>query len=189
MSTPRTVITSAAARAIQGSGILRIRCRPPRMARPPTAHRLNTAPTPTVTTSSSCPMLRSHENHGEIIFHAAADLHGTGVMVCGPWGAGKTTTLACLLRAGGMLLPNDRVILHGRERLVTAARHASRFRPFNTIVPKEMLLLGMRPALDHVIDECAGADEIIIVTRPTDAVVAAHLAATDARAWRRAGCR
>ncbi|MGH3964004.1 MAG: hypothetical protein ACRDRY_12220 [Pseudonocardiaceae bacterium] len=64
-------------------------------------------------------MLRTHENHGGIIFHAAAaNLHGTGVMVCGPRGAGKTTTLACLLRAGGMLLSNDRVILHGRERLV-----------------------------------------------------------------------
>lgn len=64
-------------------------------------------------------MLRSHENHGGIVFHAgAADLHGTGVMVCGPRASGKTTALACLLRAGGMLLSNDRVILHGRERLV-----------------------------------------------------------------------
>jgi len=64
-------------------------------------------------------MLRSHENHGGIVFHAgAADLHGTGVMVCGPRAAGKTTALACLLRAGGVLLSNDRVILHGRERLV-----------------------------------------------------------------------
>lgn len=64
-------------------------------------------------------MLRSHENHGGIVFHAgAADLHGTGVLVCGPRAAGKTTTLACLLRAGGVLLSNDRVILHGGQRLV-----------------------------------------------------------------------
>lgn len=42
-----------------------------------------------------------------------------------------------------------------------------------------MLPLGARPALDHVIDECAGAgaSEIIVVTRPADTVVAAHLAA------------
>ncbi len=47
-----------------------------------------------------------------------------------------------------------------------------------------MLPLGARPALDHVVDECAdaGASEIIIVTRPTDTVVAAHLAATHGRA-------
>lgn len=64
-------------------------------------------------------MLRSHENHGGIVFHAGAvDLHGTGVLVCGPRAAGKTTTLACLLRAGGVLLSNDRVILHGGQRLV-----------------------------------------------------------------------
>ncbi|MGH3964003.1 MAG: sugar phosphate nucleotidyltransferase [Pseudonocardiaceae bacterium] len=68
--------------------------------------------------------------------------------------------------------------------LITAAGHASRFRPFSTTVPKEMLPLGARPALDHVIDECAGAgvSEVIIVTRPTDTVVAAHLAATLGRA-------
>jgi hypothetical protein len=64
-------------------------------------------------------MLRSHENHGGLVFHAgAADLHGTGVLICGPRAAGKTTTLACLLRAGGVLLSNDRVILHGGQRLV-----------------------------------------------------------------------
>lgn len=63
--------------------------------------------------------------------------------------------------------------------LVTAAGRASRFRPFSTTVPKEMLPLGARPALDHIIDECvgAGASEVIVVTRPADTVVAAHLAA------------
>lgn len=67
--------------------------------------------------------------------------------------------------------------------LVTAAGRASRFRPFSTTVPKEMLPLGTRPALDHVIDECAGAgaSEIIVVTRPADTVVAAHLAANHRR--------
>lgn len=44
--------------------------------------------------------------------------------------------------------------------IVTAAGHGSRFRPFTTIVPKEMLPIGPRPAVGHVIDEClaAGAD-------------------------------
>lgn len=64
-------------------------------------------------------MLRSHENHGGVVFHAGAvDLHGTGMLVCGPRAAGKTTTLACLLRAGGVLLSNDRIILHSSQRLV-----------------------------------------------------------------------
>lgn len=63
--------------------------------------------------------------------------------------------------------------------LITAAGGASRFRPFSTTVPKEMLPLGPRPALDHVIDECAGAgaSEVIVVTRPANTVVATHLAA------------
>lgn len=67
--------------------------------------------------------------------------------------------------------------------VVTAAGRASRFRPFSTTVPKEMLPLGARPALDHLIDECvsAGASEVIVVTRPADTVVAAHLAAHHAR--------
>lgn len=65
-------------------------------------------------------MLRTYEDHGGIVFHAAgADLDGHGVMICGPRTAGKTTLLACLLRAHhGALLSNDRLILHGDERLV-----------------------------------------------------------------------
>lgn len=66
---------------------------------------------------------------------------------------------------------------------LSATGRASRFRPFSTTVPKEMLPLGTRRALDHVIDECtaAGASEIIVVTRPADTVVTAHLAAKHAR--------
>jgi UTP--glucose-1-phosphate uridylyltransferase len=61
--------------------------------------------------------------------------------------------------------------------VVTAAGHATRFRPFSTIVPKEMLPVGHRPAVDHVIAECvgAGAATVIVVTRPDDVVVPTYL--------------
>jgi len=67
--------------------------------------------------------------------------------------------------------------------VITAAGHATRFHPFSITVPKEMLPVGARPALDHVIDECvaAGATEVIVVTRPRDSVVTAHVAAISGR--------
>jgi UTP--glucose-1-phosphate uridylyltransferase len=65
----------------------------------------------------------------------------------------------------------------GWTAVVTAAGHATRFQPFSTIVPKEMLPVGHRPAVDHVIAECvgAGAATVIVVTRPDDLVVPAYL--------------
>jgi UTP--glucose-1-phosphate uridylyltransferase len=56
---------------------------------------------------------------------------------------------------------------------VTAAGHGTRFRPFTSVVPKEMLPVGGTPALGHVIAECtaAGADRVYVVTRPGDPVV------------------
>lgn len=61
--------------------------------------------------------------------------------------------------------------------VVTAAGHATRFRPFSAIVPKEMLPIGHRPAVHHVIAECmgAGAATVIVATRPDDLVVPAYL--------------
>jgi UTP--glucose-1-phosphate uridylyltransferase len=61
--------------------------------------------------------------------------------------------------------------------VVTAAGHATRFQPFSKVVPKEMLPIGDRPALDHVIAECraAGAETVIVATRPEDTVVPAYL--------------
>ncbi|MGP4018804.1 hypothetical protein [Saccharopolyspora sp. 5N708] len=65
-------------------------------------------------------MLRTYEDHGGVLFHAAgADLGGHGVMICGPRAAGKTTLLTCLLRATrGALLSNDRLIMHRHGRLI-----------------------------------------------------------------------
>jgi UTP--glucose-1-phosphate uridylyltransferase len=61
--------------------------------------------------------------------------------------------------------------------VVTAAGDATRFRPFSTTVPKEMLPVGHRPAVEHVINECvgAGAANIIVATRPGDLVVPSYL--------------
>ncbi|MGH3568508.1 MAG: sugar phosphate nucleotidyltransferase [Pseudonocardia sp.] len=65
----------------------------------------------------------------------------------------------------------------GWTAVVTAAGHATRFRPFSAIVPKEMLPVGHRPAVDHAIAECvgAGATTVIVAARPDDVVVPAYL--------------
>ena len=61
--------------------------------------------------------------------------------------------------------------------VVTAAGAATRFHPFARAVPKEMLPLGRTPAVEHVIKECleAGASEVIVVTRPGDDIIPAHV--------------
>jgi hypothetical protein len=60
-------------------------------------------------------MLRSYENAGGIVFHAAgASRDHRAVMICGPRNSGKTTTLAALLDVlgpTGALLANDRLIV------------------------------------------------------------------------------
>lgn len=65
-------------------------------------------------------MLRSYENSGGLVFHAAgAHLPGGAVMICGPGSAGKTTVLAGLLSATcghAALLSNDRLIVVPRAR-------------------------------------------------------------------------
>ena len=61
--------------------------------------------------------------------------------------------------------------------MVTAGGQGIRFRPFSAAVPKEMLPLGATPAIEHVVREClsAGADDVIVITRPEDRVVPAHM--------------
>lgn len=66
----------------------------------------------------------------------------------------------------------------GWTAVVTAAGSATRFRPFSSVVPKEMLPVGGRPAIEHVIRECvaAGAGAVTAVTRPGDDIVPRYLA-------------
>ena len=61
--------------------------------------------------------------------------------------------------------------------VVTAAGHGTRFRPFTSVIPKEMLPVGGTPALGHVIAECmgAGADRVYVVTRPDDTIAPAYV--------------
>jgi hypothetical protein len=65
-------------------------------------------------------MLRTYEDVGGVVFHAAGvEVGGAAVMVCGPRGAGKTTTTAALLRLpGAALLSNDRLVAYQGDHVV-----------------------------------------------------------------------
>lgn len=60
-------------------------------------------------------LIRHCEDAGAVLFHACGvDIEGAAVMICGPGGAGKTTTAAALLHrfaARGSLLSNDRLLV------------------------------------------------------------------------------
>jgi len=49
--------------------------------------------------------------------------------------------------------------------IIPAAGHGTRFLPVTRVVPKEMLPIGTKPALELIVDEAkgAGADEIILI--------------------------
>ena len=51
------------------------------------------------------------------------------------------------------------------KAVIPAAGHGTRFLPVTKVVPKEMLPIGSRPALELIVEEAksAGADEIIMV--------------------------
>ena len=51
------------------------------------------------------------------------------------------------------------------KALIPAAGLGTRFLPATKVVPKEMLPIGSRPALDLIVEEAksAGADEVIII--------------------------
>ena len=51
------------------------------------------------------------------------------------------------------------------KAIIPAAGHGTRFLPVTRVVPKEMLPIGSKPALELIVDEAksAGADEIILV--------------------------
>ena len=51
------------------------------------------------------------------------------------------------------------------KAIIPAAGHGTRFLPVTRVVPKEMLPIGAKPALELIVDEAksAGADEIVLV--------------------------
>lgn len=51
------------------------------------------------------------------------------------------------------------------KAIIPAAGHGTRFLPVTRVVPKEMLPIGARPALEVIVEEAraAGADEIVMV--------------------------
>ena len=54
------------------------------------------------------------------------------------------------------------------KAIIPAAGHGTRFLPVTRVVPKEMLPVGSRPALELIVEEArqAGADEVVIVVSP-----------------------
>jgi UTP--glucose-1-phosphate uridylyltransferase len=55
-----------------------------------------------------------------------------------------------------------------RHAIVPAAGLAKRMRPLTTAMPKEMLPLGRKPVIQHVVEElaAAGIDRVVLVSRP-----------------------
>ena len=58
------------------------------------------------------------------------------------------------------------------KAVIPAAGHGTRFLPVTKVVPKEMLPIGSRPALELIVEEAksAGADEIVMVISKGKAV-------------------
>ncbi len=54
------------------------------------------------------------------------------------------------------------------KALIPAAGHGTRFAPWTSLVPKELLPVSARPAIALIVDEAiaAGATEVVIVTSP-----------------------
>lgn len=54
------------------------------------------------------------------------------------------------------------------KAIIPAAGHGTRFFPVSKSIPKEMLPIGNKPAIQHIVEEAvaAGAEEVIIVTSP-----------------------
>lgn len=70
------------------------------------------------------------------------------------------------------------------KALIPAAGHGTRFLPASKTIPKEMLPVGARPAIQLIVEEAldAGADEVVIVTSPDKPSIRRHFEA-DAE-WR-----
>ena len=59
------------------------------------------------------------------------------------------------------------------KALIPAAGHGTRFLPVTRVVPKEMLPVGAKPAIQLIVEEAlaAGADEVVIVTSPEKEII------------------
>jgi UTP--glucose-1-phosphate uridylyltransferase len=64
--------------------------------------------------------------------------------------------------------------------VVPVAGRGTRLRPLTHAVPKELLPLGRRPVLDHVLDElaAAGIERFVLVTSAAKPAIAEHVRAT-----------
>ena len=70
------------------------------------------------------------------------------------------------------------------KALIPAAGHGTRFLPASKTIPKEMLPVGARPAIQLIVEEAldAGADEVVIVTSPDKPSIRRHFEADEV--WR-----
>ncbi len=59
------------------------------------------------------------------------------------------------------------------KALIPAAGHGTRFLPVTRVVPKEMLPVGAKPAIQLIVDEAldAGADEVVVVISPEKEII------------------
>ena len=59
------------------------------------------------------------------------------------------------------------------KALIPAAGHGTRFLPVTRVVPKEMLPIGAKPAIQLIVEEAlaAGADEVVIVISPEKEII------------------
>jgi UTP--glucose-1-phosphate uridylyltransferase len=66
--------------------------------------------------------------------------------------------------------------MHVRKAVILAAGYGTRFLPATKVIPKEMLPLVDRPAIQHVVEEAvrAGLQEIILVTAAAKRAVEDH---------------
>ena len=66
------------------------------------------------------------------------------------------------------------VLILSMKAIIPAAGHGTRFAPYTRLVPKELLPIAARPAIDWIVAEAAaaGADEVVIVTSPEKPLIA-----------------
>ena len=70
-------------------------------------------------------------------------------------------------------ISEEYAILRPMKALIPAAGHGTRFLPVTRVVPKEMLPVGSKPAIQLIVEEAlaAGADEVVIVTSPEKEII------------------